>query len=231
MDITSRAGWGADETRRLRSRPEYKTAIEKAAAKAAAQSDEDGTEEKPSNYDIALQYVLNDFSNEFSIQRVRKSEGKKMLYWPLQIVAKKTKILVHHTASDPGMIQTVSDEQQYIQSVYKYHAFTRGRGDIGYNFMIMPSGRIYEGRKGGLGVVGAHATWNNTPSIGISLVGNFVDAEPTQEQVDALANLTTALSAKYTIDPLESTVYFRKSTSWPYIEVNNHQRIAGHTDA
>jgi N-acetylmuramoyl-L-alanine amidase len=231
VPVFSRAQRGADESWRYSTRPEYSSAIAKAAAAAASQSDGDDSDQKQSTSQIALKYVLDAFGGEFVIHRVRKAEWWKKLYWPLQIVKKKTKILVHHTASEPGSIRTIDDEKQYIQGVYKYHAFTRWRGDIWYNFMIMPSGRIYEWRKGGVWVVGAHATWNNSPSIGIALVGNFVAATPTQAQIDALAALSTSLATQYTIDPNESTVYFRKSTSRPYIEVTTHPRIAGHTDA
>lgn len=80
-------------------------------------------------------------------------------------------------------------------------------------------------------MVAAHATRNNTPSVGISLVGNFVNTEPTQAQIDALTTLMTSLAVKYNINPTESAAYFRKSNNRPYIEVNNHPRIAGHTDA
>jgi hypothetical protein len=231
VEVISRAQRWADEARRYSSRSEYQSAIAKAAAAAAAQSDEDGSDQKQSTSQIALKYLLDAFGGEFVIHRVWKAEGGKKLYRPLQIVKKKTKILVHHTASDSSKIMTIDDEKQYIQGVYKYHAFTRWWGDIGYNFMIMPSGRIYEWRKWWVGVVWAHATWNNSPSIGISMVGNFVDAEPTQSQIDALAVLSTSLAKQYAIDPRESTVYFRKTKDRPYIEVNNHPRIAGHTDA
>jgi len=226
LNITSRSEWGADEAWRYASRPEYQAAIQ-----AAAEAEENEEEQSPSTTEIALNYIMDIFAGEFAIQRVWRSEGGNQLYRPLQIVKKKTKILVHHTASDPSTINSIDDEKAYIQDVYKYHAFSKGRGDIGYNFVIMPSGRIYEWRKWGAGVVAAHATRNNTPSVGISLVGNFVNTEPTQAQIDALTTLMTSLAVKYNINPTESAAYFRKSNNRPYIEVNNHPRIAGHTDA
>lgn len=57
-----------------------------------------------------------------------------------------------------------------MKAIYKDHAFKNGWGDVGYNFIISPGGIIYEGRSGGEGVVGAHATWNNQPSLGIALI-------------------------------------------------------------
>lgn len=57
-----------------------------------------------------------------------------------------------------------------IRGVYRYHAVSRGWGDIGYNYIVGQNGRIYEGRAGGDYVAGAHALYNNKNSIGISVL-------------------------------------------------------------
>ena len=31
-----------------------------------------------------------------------------------------------------------------VRDIYKFHTVNRGRGDIGYNFVIDPQGNIYE---------------------------------------------------------------------------------------
>jgi N-acetyl-anhydromuramyl-L-alanine amidase AmpD len=74
-------------------------------------------------------------------------------------------------------------------------------------------------------VVGAHATRNNTPSIGIALVGNFVDKQPTQAQIDALLGLTTQLSRTYAIDPLRTATYFSSSKIFPYVVAQENRSI------
>ena len=46
---------------------------------------------------------------------------------------------------------------------------------------------MYEGR--GWTRTGAHTYGYNTNSIGISLLGNFVSASPSQESIDAMVSL------------------------------------------
>jgi hypothetical protein len=119
----------------------------------------------------------------------------------------------------------------YLKDIYKYHTITKGRGDIGYNFLIDPYGNVYEGRAGGESVIGAHDSWNNTPSLGISLMGNFEIQQPTNAQIKSLIALVTALSKKYGIDPLAKTDYHIATTEYPYMKSKTNYRLAGHKDA
>jgi len=119
----------------------------------------------------------------------------------------------------------------YLKDIYKYHTLTKGRGDIGYNFLIDPYGNVYEGRAGGESVIGAHDSWNNTPSLGISLMGNFEIQHPTDAQIKSLIALVTALSKKYGIDPLAKTDYHIATTTYPYMKSVTNYRLAGHRDA
>lgn len=73
----------------------------------------------------------------------------------------------------------------------------RGFADIAYHFLIDPEGLIYEGRE--INVRGAHVQGFNTGSVGIVLVGNFSETEPTRSQVDSLANLVGYLRYAYEI--------------------------------
>lgn len=43
--------------------------------------------------------------------------------------------------------------------------------DIGYNFLVAPTGDVFEGR--GWGVKGAHAVKYNSKSVGICLIGDY----------------------------------------------------------
>lgn len=85
------------------------------------------------------------------------------------------KIIIHHTAGSTGG----DAPQDSVQAVYKWHARNLGWGDVGYNFLIDPSGNVYEGRYGGDGVIGGHAYdssrevgWNSG-TIGIALLGTY----------------------------------------------------------
>jgi hypothetical protein len=61
----------------------------------------------------------------------------------MEYKANKTKFIIHHTAGDRQF-----DDQQSVLSglrdMYTFHAVKRGRGDIGYNFLIDQFGTIYE---------------------------------------------------------------------------------------
>ncbi|MFH1030203.1 MAG: N-acetylmuramoyl-L-alanine amidase [bacterium] len=85
------------------------------------------------------------------------------------------KIIIHHTAGSTG----ADNPMNTINAVYKWHARNMKWGDVGYNYLIDPSGAIYEGRYGGDGVIGAHAYddsreigWNSG-TIGISILGTY----------------------------------------------------------
>lgn len=229
ITYTSRADWWATESWRLTSRSEYQKIL--AAAKQF-----EWTEEEPTEAEIrkqtATDYILKLFAWDFKIDKIIRWKWANALRWPNQYKIKKTKILVHHTAdNNKSLPSTVAEEKEYMKNLYRYHAFSRGRWDIGYNFIIMPSGRIYEWRAGGAGVVWAHATWNNVPSVWVSLVGNFEEKQPEQAQIHALTNILTSISKRYDINPTEETYFFHSITTFPYIKAEKHSSIAGHRDA
>lgn len=225
----SRADWGADETWKYESRAEYQALLATRAAQEAKNLPETETERKRK---IADEYVMKNFASFFTINNVIRNENGQSLWWNFQYAAKKSKLIVHHTATTSSLPISVQQEKDYMKSVYKFHAFSRSRWDIGYNFIIMPSGRIYEWRAGGAGVVWAHATWNNTDSVGISLVWNFQwSSNPTQGQLDALVKLSTALMKKYNINPNDTTNYFKWSSVYPYVTVTTNYTLASHKDA
>ncbi len=63
---------------------------------------------------------------------------------------------------------------QSVRSIQDFHMDGRGWADIGYNFLVDVSGRIYEGR--GWLVVGAHAPDHNTSGIGVCMIGRDGDS-------------------------------------------------------
>ncbi len=99
-----------------------------------------------------------------------RSENGHELVWPLEKTRKVEKIVLHHTAENN--LKDL-DDASLLRSTYRYHAVTRGWGDIGYNYVVGQRGTIYEGRAGGDYVVGAHAAWNNRSTVGVSVIGNF----------------------------------------------------------
>jgi hypothetical protein len=150
--------------------------------------------------------------------------------WPSQ-PADVHMLLVHHTAGSDGGI----DPAATIRGIYYWHAQVLGWGDIGYNYLIDPQGRIYEGRAGGEGVVGGHTYDSNTNlnfntvSAGIAVLGCFEALQSgcptphtaTSTAEESLTNLLAYLSAQYHLDPTGTATVFEKA--FPV--------ISGHRDA
>ena len=67
------------------------------------------------------------------------------------------------------------------------------------------SGIIERGRP--LDAVGAHCWHHNATSIGINLVGDFEQAEPTTVQLDSAMRLIAELSHRYKLKPGAGTVF------------------------
>jgi len=96
-------------------------------------------------------------------------------------------IVIHHSAfshASPAEIQGL-------------HMDRRGYADVAYHFMIDSDGVIYEGRE--IDVRGAHVQGFNTGSVGIVLLGNFNESEPSQAQLDSMASLVDYLRFTYEI--------------------------------
>ena len=152
-------------------------------------------------------------------------------FYPVQ------KLVVHHTAgrnADPDPAAT-------IRSIYYYHAITQGWGDIGYNFLVDESGRIYEGRYSrpyatgasptgedvnGNGVTAAHAQGYNSGTVGVALLGTLTNVDAAAAARDSLERMLAWKAERHRIDPLGSSMYTNP--------VNGSQRtfanISGHRD-
>lgn len=134
------------------------------------------------------------------------AQGKKYV-WPLQYAKDIKFIVIHHTASKNG----ITDQKTLLKNIEYYHSVTRGWGDIGYNYVIDNNGKIYEGRKGGEGVIGGHAKPVNKVSIGIAVIGNYEDAEPSAAVLKSLIGLIASKAKLYKIDVLGKTLYKDKN--------------------
>ncbi|MFK7740994.1 MAG: peptidoglycan recognition family protein [Planctomycetota bacterium] len=110
-----------------------------------------------------------------------------------------TRVTIHHSAVYFRGTNANAAATQ-IARIQHEHMRGRGYGDIGYHFLIDPSGRIWEGRK--LQWQGAHASGsNNVGNVGICLLGNFVrdggGQKPTPGQIDAMQDLVEGLMDRY----------------------------------
>jgi len=109
------------------------------------------------------------------------------------------KVTIHHSAMYFRSTAPSAAAAQ-IARIQREHMENRGYGDIGYHFLIDPSGRVWEGRP--LRWQGAHASGsNNIANIGVCLLGNFMrqrDGQgPTREQVRSMERLVVNLMQHY----------------------------------
>ncbi|XP_037953973.1 peptidoglycan-recognition protein LB-like [Teleopsis dalmanni] len=84
-------------------------------------------------------------------------------------------VIIHHSYN-PGVCLTEDACKASMRSVQNFHMDEHGWADIGYSFAIGADGNVYEAR--GYNVVGAHAPNYNSQSIGLLLIGNFVEKLP-----------------------------------------------------
>ncbi len=234
INIISRSKRWANETLKYADRIEYQKLTEQQKKyienlKKHYQQYQEYLKKQHINY-LRNQYLQQNWLSEITIDKVIEYENWKKLWWPFQYHYKKDRIVIHHTANDYKKFKNPEEIKKFLRWIYHYHAITKGWWDLWYHYIIDPWGNIYEWRAWWKGVVGAHAIWNNTPSIGIALIWNFEKQKPTKKQLISLIKLILYLSSKYNID-LEKQVYWHKPiSSPPYIKDIKLSNIVGHKD-
>ncbi len=134
--------------------------------------------------------------------------------WPVE---KQTteKVVIHHTATP----NNATDSAAIVRAIYYYHAVSQGWGDIGYNYLVDTSGKIFEGRYGGPGTVAGHAYGHNSGSMGVACIGTYSDIALPAAARRSLA-LLIAQQARY-LDP--------KDGGW-FVD-GDMMNLIGHRDA
>lgn len=168
-------------------------------------------------------------------ESLRKDSTGKEIFPPAFYATKK--LIVHHTDgrnADPDPAAT-------IRSIYYYHAVTQGWGDIGYNFLVDESGRIYEGRHSrdygagvspsgddvnGKGVTGAHTGGWNSGTVGVALLGTLTDRDATPAARDALTSFLAWEAGRNSIDPQATTTFVNPVSG----AITTTPNIAAHRD-
>ncbi|MCR9252948.1 MAG: N-acetylmuramoyl-L-alanine amidase [bacterium] len=130
-------------------------------------------------------------------------------------------IIVHHTATS----NSLTDFTNVVRNIYLFHTEDRGWSDIGYNYLIAQDGTIFKGRDPASGeqdlVRGAHFCASNSNTMGVSLLGNLSEVEPTDEAIESLTSLLNWKTLKDQLDPLDANAHPLNS---------NLGVIAGHRD-
>ena len=160
--------------------------------------------------------------------------------------AKFEGVIIHHTAGTNTYTQ--AQVPGVLQGVHRYQAITLGWGDIGYNVLIDKYGGRWEGRKGTLASpagqmkIGAHAAgpvegrsygWNSG-TMGISVLGNFVDVDPSQTILTAIEEVAAWKFIQAGVDPSSAGPMksSKRSSVWPSTVPSEGRlpRIAAHLD-
>ncbi len=128
-----------------------------------------------------------------------------------------THLIVHHEVG----ANTSSDWAARVRAIQNFHMDGNGWSDIGYNFLISPTGTIYEGRAGGDRSTGAHFCGKNSQTMGVCMLGDYSTVTPTNLTQEALASLFAWKANKENIDPEGASYHYSVGT------LNN---IAGHRD-
>jgi hypothetical protein len=139
-------------------------------------------------------------------------------------------MVIHHTADSNTLLGGETSWADRVRAEWAFHTYTRGWGDVGYNYLIDPNGVIYEGRAGGDDAVAFHDT-ANYGSMGVVLIGTYADVPPTAATQNALVGLLAWKAAQKGIDPLGSSYYYGCAISkycYPYNAGAIVPNIAGH---
>ncbi len=129
-----------------------------------------------------------------------------------------THLIVHHSAG----ANTSSDWAAVVLSIWNSHVNTNGWADIGYNFLIDPQGRLYEGRGGGDNVTGAHFCGFNAGTMGTCILGTYTNSSMSDTSRKMLTRLLAWKACGSNINPT--------GISWHTSSARNLNHISGHRD-
>lgn len=130
-------------------------------------------------------------------------------------------LIVHHSATP----NSSSDWAAVVRSIHNSHTNTNGWADIGYNYLIDPNGVIYEGR--GDNIRGAHFSCMNNNTMGICLLGNYEEANPSQEMLDALVKLLGWKSCDIDASPIGSAPFAGSGNDTVLFRISGHRNGNG----
>jgi hypothetical protein len=125
-------------------------------------------------------------------------------------------LIIHHSAG----ANTASDWDAQVRLIWDFHVNGNGWSDIGYNWLIAPTGQLYQGR--GDDITGAHFCGNNSNTMGVCMLGNYMTTTPTPAALTTLESLLAWKAADSDIDVLSSGYHASSGFVLPH--------MAGHRD-
>jgi len=94
-----------------------------------------------------------------------------------------SRITVHHDAIPSSGISSTDDAMRRLNAVRNGH-LQRNMIDIGYHYVVDPSGRVWEARP--VRYQGGHVHDQNEHNLGIMVMGNFDQQAPSRQSIAAL---------------------------------------------
>ena len=116
-------------------------------------------------------------------------------------------MVVHHTVDPNYLTGNEGWWGDRVRAIWSFHTYSRGWGDIGYNYLVAPDGTIFEGRAGGDNAVGFHDT-GNYGSMGVAMIGTYASSQPSPTAQDSVVELLAWKAAQRGIDPLGASYYY-----------------------
>ena len=147
---------------------------------------------KPEDQSNAPSVNTQPFSNGSSSVTGRNSWGSNGTR--CVTIHKANKVTFHHTAT-PNW-DSLSGAQR-VRQIQNYHQQVLGWCDIGYHYLVDRNGTVFEGRKAAF--QGAHVAGRNYGNIGISLIGDFSKAQPSQNQLNGSAKILAQVARQESI--------------------------------
>ncbi len=139
--------------------------------------------------------------------------------------------VVHH--SDSSNSYSPADVPGVLRSIQAFHMDGRGWSDIAYNFVVDKYGGVWEGRGGGIdrAVIGAHSQGFNTNSVGVMVIGDYTQAQPSAASIESVSQVIGWKLALHDVDPA-GRVAFTSGGSNKYAAgvVVDLPRVVGHQD-
>jgi len=106
-------------------------------------------------------------------------------------------ITVHHEGWTPVWFEDTKSTADRLDGIRRSHIDRLRAGDIGYHYIIDRGGRIWEGRN--IAYQGAHVREHNENNVGIMVLGNFDQQQPSTAQVGTLRTLLATVTKQYRI--------------------------------
>lgn len=112
-------------------------------------------------------------------------------------IAGINRLTIHHDGMPPAALRSTRDVAMRLEQIRAAHVNGRGWADIGYHYIIDPSGRVWEGRN--IYYQGAHVKDQNENNLGVLVLGNFQVQRPSAQALNTLDRFVSVQMQRYNI--------------------------------